>query len=119
MTAEEIETARKEEEEAAIRAVEEKRKIVVKTTSPPVMQCDMRNMLHDLFTMGIISPRASAGSSELKLKLMLNDVKLDGSKNYLSWSRRAQLILTMKGVEHYLQKTCVEPANKTSMDWRV
>lgn len=47
--------------------------------------------------MGLIGPRAGAGSFELKLELMPNDVKLKGSKNYLSWSRRTQLIMNMKG----------------------
>lgn len=56
---------------------------------------------------------------ELKLELIPNDVKLEGSKNYLSWSRRVQLILGRKGVEHYLAEDCVEPANKLSPEWRV
>lgn len=56
---------------------------------------------------------------ELKLKLMPNDVKLEGSKNYLSWARRAKVLLGGKGVEHYLAEDCVEPANKLSLEWRV
>ena len=62
----------------------------------------MRSMLQDLLAMGMIGPRVATGPSELKLELMLNDVKLERSKNYLSWSRRAQLILRTKEVEHYL-----------------
>ena len=115
MTPEEIEAARKEEK-ATMWAVEENRKTVVETTSPLVTQGDMRSMLQDLFAAGMIGPRAGAGSSDLKLELRPNDVKLEGSKNYLSWSSRAQLILRTKGVEHYLRETCVEPADKASID---
>lgn len=84
-----------------------------------VTKGEMGGILQDLITMGLIYPRAERGLSELKLELMLNDVKLEGSKNYLSWSRMAQLIPKMKGVKHYLQETCVEPANMGSTDWRV
>lgn len=66
--------------------------------------------------MNSIGPREPR---ELKLELVPNDVKLEGSKNYLSWSRRVQLILGRKGVEHYLAEDCVEPANKLSPEWRV
>lgn len=79
----------------------------------------MRGILQDLIAMGLIGPRASAGSSELKLEWMLNDIKLKGGKNYLSWPRRARLILKTKGVEHYLQETSVEPADKGSYNRRV
>jgi hypothetical protein len=55
---------------------------------------------------------------ELKLELMPNDVKLEGSKNYLSWARRVQVLLGGKDVEHYLTEDCVESANKLSPEWR-
>lgn len=86
MTPEEIEAVRKEKEEAAMRAVEEKRKAVVETISSLVTQGDMRSMLQDLFATGMKGPRAGARSSDLKLELMPNDVKLEGSNNYMSWS---------------------------------
>jgi hypothetical protein len=60
-----------------------------------------------------------APEPKLKLELVPNDVKLEGSKNYLSWSRRVQVILGGKGVEHYLLEDCVEPANKLILKWRV
>jgi hypothetical protein len=66
--------------------------------------------------MGMIGPRVLP---ELKLELMPNDVKLEGNKNYLSWSRRVQVLIGRKGVEHYLREDCVEPANKLSPEWRV
>ena len=66
--------------------------------------------------MNLIGPREVR---ELKLELIPNDVKLEGSRNYLSWSRRVQLILGGKGVENYLREDCVEPANKLSPEWRV
>ena len=50
---------------------------------------------------------------------MPNNVKLKGSKNYLSWARRVNVLLGAKGVEHYLEEDCVEPVNKLSTEWRV
>ena len=77
---------------------------------------EMRSMIQGLLEMGLIGPREAR---ELKLELIPNDVKLEGSKNYLSWARRVQVILGGKGVEHYLEEDCVEPANKLSPEWRV
>lgn len=83
MTPEEIEATRKEEE-ATMSTVEENRKTVVDTTSPLVPQGEMRSILQDLFAADMIGPRVGAESSDLKLELMPNDVKLEESKNYLS-----------------------------------
>jgi hypothetical protein len=69
--------------------------------------------------MGLIGAKVNAGPSELKLELVPNDVKLEGSKNYLSWSKRVRVLLGGKGVEHYLEETCVEPADNLSTEWRV
>jgi hypothetical protein len=49
------------------------------------MKSEMRSMILELVEMGIIGSRPH----ELKLELMPNEVKLEGSKNYLSWARRA------------------------------
>jgi hypothetical protein len=67
----------------------------------------------------MIRPRVVAVAPELKLELIPNYVKLEGSKNYLSWFRRVQVLLRGKGVEHYLAEDYVEPANKHSPEWRV
>jgi hypothetical protein len=67
----------------------------------------------------MIRPRVVVVAPETKLELIPNDVKLEGSKNYLSWFRRVQVLLRGKGVEHYLVEDCVEPANKLSPEWRV
>ena len=50
---------------------------------------------------------------------MPNDVKLEGSKNYLSWARRVSVLLGAKGVEYYLEENCAEPVDKLSTEWRV
>jgi hypothetical protein len=50
---------------------------------------------------------------------MPNDVKLEGSKNYLSWDRRVNMLSGAKGVERYLEEDCVEPVNHLSTEWRV
>jgi hypothetical protein len=77
---------------------------------------EMRSWIQGLMEMDLIGPREVR---ELKLELIPNDVKLEGSKNYLSWSRRVQVILGGKGIEHYLREDCIEPANKLSPEWRV
>ena len=61
--------------------------------------------------MALIGAKAVTDPPKLKLKLMPNDVKLEGSDSYLSWSRRER-------VEHYLEETCVEPTDKLSTEWQ-
>jgi hypothetical protein len=51
---------------------------------------EIKSMIQGLIEMNLIGPREVR---ELKLELIPNDVKLEGSKNYLSWSRRVQVIL--------------------------
>jgi hypothetical protein len=53
-----------------------------------------------------------------KIELMPNDVKLEGVRNYLSWSRRALLILKTKGLESYVKGEAPEPLDKTQAEWR-
>lgn len=121
MDPEEIEAARKAEEEI-VRKATEKSILTMDGRSGEsslATKGEMRGILQDLIAMGLIGHRAKTISSELKLELMRNVVKLEGSKNYLSWSRRARLILKTKGVEHYLQETSVEPTERVSTDWRV
>jgi hypothetical protein len=65
---------------------------------------EMRSMIQGLLKMNLIGSREVR---ELKLELIPNDVKLEGSKNYLSWSRRVQVILGGNGVENYLREDCV------------
>lgn len=77
---------------------------------------EMSDILQDLIAMGLIGPKTGARSLELKLELMLNDVKLQRSKNYICWFRMAQLILKTKEIQHYNQETCVDPAERGSTD---
>ena len=105
MSSEEMEAKRKEEEAAG-------------GITKSEMRSEMRCMIEELLGLGLISAEANAGPAELKLELVPNDVRLEGSKNYLSWSRRVRVLLGGKGVEHYLEKTCVEAADKLSTDWR-
>lgn len=67
----------------------------------------------------MIGAKANTCTSELKLELVPNDVKLEGSINYLNWSRRVRVLLGGKGVEHYLEETCVEPVDKLGIEWRI
>jgi hypothetical protein len=49
---------------------------------------------------------------------MPNDIKLEGVKNYLSWSRRALLILRAKGLEGYIKGAITELEDKSSPEWK-
>uniref|UniRef100_A0ACD5Y4T9 Uncharacterized protein n=1 Tax=Avena sativa TaxID=4498 RepID=A0ACD5Y4T9_AVESA len=60
----------------------------------------------------------SQADQVLKLELMPNDVKLNGVSNYLSWSRRALLILKTKGLTEYVLGTVEEPDDKGSSEWK-
>lgn len=53
-----------------------------------------------------------------KIELMSNDIKLEGVKNYLSWSRRALLILRTKGLEGYVKGGVSEPEDTTGSEWK-
>src|SRR6266540_4418763 len=110
MSPEELKAKRKADEEAAKGEG---------STARSEMRSEMMHMLKELMGMGVFSPRLGASSSDLKLEIMPNDVKLEGSKNYLSWARRVNVLLGAKGVEHYLEEACVEPVDRSSTEWRV
>ncbi|CAN6347666.1 unnamed protein product [Urochloa humidicola] len=114
MSPEEIEAKRREEEAAMKAQIGSGSGGVTRSE----MMSEMRSMFQELMG-GMIGGKTNAGPSELKLELVPNDVKLEGSKNYLSWSRRVRVLLGGKQVEHYLEETCVEPADKFSAEWRV
>ncbi|XP_052140004.1 uncharacterized protein LOC127759822 [Oryza glaberrima] len=84
-----------------------------------VTKGEMKSLLQDLIATGMMGPRIGGASPEIKLEQMPNEVKLEESQNYLSWSRRTRLMLRAKGVEHYLEETCIEPDDKLSVDWKV
>ena len=65
---------------------------------------DMKDLLEDLLKMGMIGQRNVAGGSKLKLEVMPSELRLEGSKNYLSWCRRSQLMLRAKGVDHFFAR---------------
>ena len=52
-----------------------------------------------------------------KIELMPNDVKLEGIKNYLAWSRRALRLLQAKKLEGFVNGEASEPADKSSLEW--
>jgi hypothetical protein len=49
---------------------------------------------------------------------MPNEIKLEGVGNYLSWSRRALLILKTKNLEGYVFGQGSEPVDKKSLEWK-
>jgi hypothetical protein len=77
--------------------------------SSGITKSEMRSMIQELMGLGLIGAKANIGPSELKLEFVPNDVKLEGGKKYLSWSRRVCVLLGGKGVEHYLEEASVEP----------
>ena len=68
---------------------------------------------------GVASPGALVPQPEViqKIELMPNEIKMEGLTNYLSWSRRALLILRTKGLEGYVRGEVDEPANRASEEW--
>jgi len=80
-----------------------------------ITKSEMRSMILELLEMCMIGYRPH----EFKPELILNNVELEGSKNYLSWARRVKVLLGGKGIEHYLAEDCVELANKLSLEWKV
>ncbi|VAH22706.1 unnamed protein product [Triticum turgidum subsp. durum] len=69
---------------------------------------------------GVASPGALVPQPEViqKIELMPNEIKMEGVTNYLSWSRRALLILRTKGLEGYVRGEVDEPANRASEEWK-
>ena len=53
-----------------------------------------------------------------KLELMPIDIKLEGVKNYLAWSRRALLLLKAKKLEGFVNGEMAEPKDKASDEWK-
>jgi hypothetical protein len=53
------------------------------------------------------------------IELLSNDIKLEETRNYLSWSRRALLNLRVKGLEKYVTGEYTEPENKKGAEWRM
>ena len=53
-----------------------------------------------------------------KIELMPNEVKLEGVKNYLSWSRRALRLLKAKKLEGFVNGEAIEPKDKLSAEWK-
>ena len=48
---------------------------------------------------------------------MPNDIKLEGTKNYLAWSRRALRLLKARRLEGFVNGGSPEPENKCSPEW--
>jgi hypothetical protein len=53
-----------------------------------------------------------------KIELMSNDVKLEGIRNYLPWSRRAMLLLKAKRLEDFVTGESIKPKDKSSNEWK-
>ena len=65
------------------------------------MMSEMRCMIQWLMEAGLLNSNVMSGLTEVKLELVPNEVKLEGSRNYLRWSRRVKVLLSAKGVEQY------------------
>jgi hypothetical protein len=69
----------------------------------------------------LMCPNTVLWPYELKLEPFSEEMRLEGSGNYVRWARRAKAMLKVKtnGVEHYLEDTCAEPDDKSSEGWKV
>src|SRR3954470_15605272 len=54
-----------------------------------------------------------------KIELQANDIKLECTKNYLRWSRRAMLLLKAKGLQRFVEPGCKEPSVKEGDEWKI
>src|SRR5438270_10544814 len=54
-----------------------------------------------------------------KIELQANDIKLEGTKNYLRWSRRAMLLLKAKELQRFVELGCKEPSDKQGDEWKI
>lgn len=68
---------------------------------------------------GVLSSHSTVSEQTQKIELPSNEIKLEGVKNYLSWSRRALLILRTKDLESYVEGEAAKPGDKTSPKWKV
>lgn len=64
---------------------------------------------------GAIIPQ---GEMVQKLVLLPTEIKLEGTGNFLSWSRRALLIVEQKDLEGYVLGTVCAPGDKTGAAWK-
>jgi hypothetical protein len=67
---------------------------------------------------GALSSNSAVTEQTQKIELPPNEIKLEGVKNYLSWSRRALLILRTKDLESYVEGEAAEPRDKTTPKWK-
>ena len=67
---------------------------------------------------GALSSNSAITEQTQKIELPPNEVKLEGVRNYLSWSRRALLILRTKDLERYVEGDIGEPEDKTIAKWK-
>ena len=68
---------------------------------------------------GAIVPRQEVAQ---KIELSPMDMKLEGTTNYLSWSRRALLAVEQKELDGHLLGVVAEPGDKTTVEgkrWKV
>jgi hypothetical protein len=54
-----------------------------------------------------------------RIKLLHNDINLEGMRNYLSWFQKALLNLCVKGLEKYVIGERTESENKEGAEWRM
>src|SRR3954465_11405156 len=88
----------------------------------PVTNLELRACLEQMTKMFNTKPEEVASTSvpsRQKVEIQANDIKLEGTKNYLSWSRRAMLLLQAKGLQRFVEPTCKEPSNKESDEWKI
>src|SRR3954464_12854531 len=54
-----------------------------------------------------------------KIEMQANDIKLESTKNYLRWSRRAMLLLKAKELQRFVESGYKEPSDKEGDEWKI
>src|SRR5436190_20280524 len=93
-------------------------------TSLELKECleKMAKMLNTRIEDATSSSQTAVKSDPLrmqKIELQANDIKLEGTKNYLRWLRRAMFLLKAKGLQRFVESSCKEPSDKEGDEWKI
>src|SRR5436189_2484823 len=93
-------------------------------TSLELKECleQMAKLLNTRIEDATSSSRTTVKSDPLrvqKIELQANVIKLEGTNNYLRWSRRAMLVLKAKGLQRFVEPSCKKPFDKEGDEWKI
>src|SRR5436190_17183347 len=93
-------------------------------TSQELKECleQMGKLLNTRIEDATSSSQTAVNSDPLrvqKIEQQANNIKLEGTKNYLRWSRRMMLLLKAKGLQRFVEPSCKEPSDKEGDEWKI